>query len=222
MDFDEEVLRIEALRKLSDYPDTSQGFERLEVNNRNNYPGSAGVDEGFVVGGVVFSFVEDITLPADEDIRFLGLEFLVKAGVPADTTEVRFLDGGRGSGQPVQNNVTVDGSTVLPQTAGSYVFTNGVVTVLPEITAFVRGDSNGDGAVDLSDALSTLGYLFLGAPRPACYDAADADDSGRIDIGDPMLTLTVLFLGNGKTIPQPFPAEGEDPTPDRLGCLHQY
>jgi hypothetical protein len=207
---------------LFDLNGTAQGYERLEVNNRSNTPGSAGVDEGFIVGGVVFSFMENITLPVDKDNFLLELEFLVKPETQVEATEVRFLDGGQGTGQPVMNTVTVEGYTVLPEASGSYVFTNGVVTVLPEITTFVRGDSNGNGGVDISDVLYTLGYLFLGAARPACYDAADADDSGQINLGDPILTLTFLFLDKGKEIPLPFPAAGEDPTPDRLGCLHLY
>ncbi|MBN1441249.1 MAG: hypothetical protein JXA90_01005, partial [Planctomycetes bacterium] len=34
--------------------------------------------------------------------------------------------------------------------------------------AFLRGDSNRDGSVDLSDGVSTLGYLFLGWSLPLC------------------------------------------------------
>ena len=42
--------------------------------------------------------------------------------------------------------------------------------------AFIRGDANADGAVDIADAKSILSYLFHGARLGACGDAADAND----------------------------------------------
>ncbi len=83
---------------------------------------------------------------------------------------------------------------------------------------FLRGDSNSDGTVDISDSLFTLNYLFVGGPPLSCQDAADTNDDGRVDISDPIGTLGVLFLGNG-TIPLPGTMEcGLDPTDDELGC----
>jgi len=41
---------------------------------------------------------------------------------------------------------------------------------------FLRGDSNGDGEVDLSDAVNILNVLFLGAGRiPPPYPATGAE-----------------------------------------------
>ena len=82
----------------------------------------------------------------------------------------------------------------------------------------MRGDSNFDGVVNISDAIFTLDYLFLGGPAPYCDDAADADDSGRLDITDAVRILNHLFLGTA-TIPAPYPEEGRDETVDSLGCL---
>ena len=59
---------------------------------------------------------------------------------------------------------------------------------LAEITTFIRGDANGDGKVNVTDALITLGYLFLKGERPNCFDAADANDDGKINIHDPITT----------------------------------
>ncbi|MBN1443878.1 MAG: CotH kinase family protein, partial [Planctomycetes bacterium] len=84
-------------------------------------------------------------------------------------------------------------------------------------TLFVRGDSNESGIVDLSDAVSTLLYLYLGGGRPACLDRSDANDDGVVDISDAVFTLNYLFLG-GKQIPPPYPEPGIDPTPDQLDC----
>jgi hypothetical protein len=82
---------------------------------------------------------------------------------------------------------------------------------------FVRGDSNADGAVNLSDAIRTLAYLFQGGPVPDCLDAADSHDSGLLDISDPIYLLGVLFLGHG-AIPPPYPECDCDRTEDSLRC----
>jgi hypothetical protein len=71
--------------------------------------------------------------------------------------------------------------------------------------------------VDLSDAVTVLGSLFLGAGPVDCLDAADSDDSGALDITDPIFVLGVLFLGSGE-IPPPSAACGTDPTADGIGC----
>ncbi len=84
---------------------------------------------------------------------------------------------------------------------------------------FLRGDSNLDGQIDISDALFTLASLFLGGDAPGCEDAADTNDSGVIDLSDAVFGLVYLFLG-GRPPPAPGPAlPGFDPTDDLLDCL---
>ncbi|MCZ6795751.1 MAG: CotH kinase family protein, partial [Planctomycetota bacterium] len=82
---------------------------------------------------------------------------------------------------------------------------------------FVRGDSDSNGAVNLSDAVRTLLYLFQGAGPVRCPDAADANDDGGINLTDPIFLLNYLFLG-GSPPPPPFPQEGVDPSGDGLDC----
>jgi hypothetical protein len=67
--------------------------------------------------------------------------------------------------------------------------------------------------VEITDAIRTLEYLFLGGQTPNCLDAADADDSGQIDITDAVYSLSYQFLG-GEPPPPPGPTTcGLDPTP---------
>ena len=82
---------------------------------------------------------------------------------------------------------------------------------------FERGDSNRDGAVDISDSISILGYLFLGTEVLFCEDAADANDDGLLDMTDPILILSSLFLGTGP-LPAPSGEKAQDPTSDELLC----
>ena len=66
---------------------------------------------------------------------------------------------------------------------------------------FKRGDAAGDGALDLSDGVRILNFLFTGGPAPACRDAADTDDTGLVDIGDAISIFNFLFLGGGPPAP---------------------
>lgn len=83
---------------------------------------------------------------------------------------------------------------------------------------FIRGDSNSDNAVDISDPVFLLSYIFAGAAAPSCMDAADANNDTRLDISDPVWVLNYLFQG-GPQPPEPFPQPGVDPSDDGSGSL---
>ncbi|MBI4586141.1 MAG: alpha-2-macroglobulin [Planctomycetes bacterium] len=83
--------------------------------------------------------------------------------------------------------------------------------------AFVRGDMNADGSLDISDPVAILHYLFLGKMFTPCLDRGDVNDDGGLDVTDPILLLEFLFIGGAKPMP-PYPEAGHDPTPDGLDC----
>jgi hypothetical protein len=83
---------------------------------------------------------------------------------------------------------------------------------------FRRGDADGDGVVNITDAVLTLGFLFLGSRTPSCIDAADADDDGKVELTDAVYVLSFLFLAGRPFPPPASPACGVDPTADALGC----
>lgn len=86
---------------------------------------------------------------------------------------------------------------------------------------FRRGDVNADGLVNISDPITTLGYLFLGNPISLeCEKSADADDSGALNLTDAVYVLVYLFSG-GAAPPAPGGVCGADPSADELGCVAQ-
>jgi hypothetical protein len=92
-----------------------------------------------------------------------------------------------------------------------------VVFGIPPSVPFIRGDSDGDGRLNITDGVFTLSHLFLGGVNPLCEDATDADDRGTVELTDAVYLLNHLFLG-GSEPPAPYPLPGNDPTEDRLGC----
>jgi hypothetical protein len=116
----------------------------------------------------------------------------------------------------LKNELSYDGEaryvSTIPNMSG------GILRIIPDILIF-RGDANHDGAVDMSDAATTLNWLFLGGPCPVCLDEADANDDGKLDVSDPIAILNTLFLG-GSSIAPPYPGRGIDGTADDLPpCL---
>ena len=87
-------------------------------------------------------------------------------------------------------------------------------------TPFLRGDANGNGSVNLADAMLILATLFIGA-NVNCLDALDWDDNGAVDLADAIAALDFLFA-QGAPPASPFPAIDIDPTDlDPLDCA-QY
>jgi len=84
-------------------------------------------------------------------------------------------------------------------------------------SVFIRGNSDAQGDVNITDAIFTLLFLFRGDTEPPCLDAADTDDSGVLDTTDAIALLSFLFLGEAQ-LPSPFPGCGIDETEDALGC----
>lgn len=84
--------------------------------------------------------------------------------------------------------------------------------------SFRRGDANADGAINVSDAIATFGWLFLGGATPTCVDACDSNDDGEVNLTDGVYTLNYLFLGGS---PPAYPGPetcDRDPTEDALTC----
>ncbi|MEM7235206.1 MAG: dockerin type I domain-containing protein, partial [Planctomycetota bacterium] len=93
----------------------------------------------------------------------------------------------------------------------------GYVFEAPAERPFIRGDAEENGAVNISDAITVLQFLFLGGDDPTCLDAADIDDDGQVNITDAIRLLNFLFLGGLKPA-APYPDAGCDATDDALGC----
>jgi len=87
----------------------------------------------------------------------------------------------------------------------------------PALGYFLRGDSNGDWGVDLSDAIFTMQYLFLSGQAPVCLASADANDDESVNITDVITTLGMLFgssfASGSYGLPGPWPIPGYDSTP---------
>jgi hypothetical protein len=72
---------------------------------------------------------------------------------------------------------------------------------------FIRGDANGDGAVDVSDPVFLLRHLFGAGDPPLAWRAGDGNKDETITIADPVYVLQYLF-DDGAPPSAPFPDAG--------------
>ncbi len=225
--FDAEVLEFLAVETVLPRPD-GQPWIRLYPPGWRHHPDLAPLPPDVVLGEYRYG----AAFPANEEFTALALRFRVLPEAAPTVAEIRFLPDGAtmctkydtpgmrsGVCYPFKNAVYSAAAALDPQFVNSFVFVNGRVNIVPDVTVFIRGDTNDDKAIDLTDALIVLGYLFKGETRPSCFDAADANDDGRIDISDPVSILAYLFLG-GPPMPPPNEVPGEDPTPDEITCSY--
>jgi immune inhibitor A len=61
--------------------------------------------------------------------------------------------------------------------------------------AYVPGDADGSGFVDIDDAVYLINYIFGGGPAPDPLVSGDADCSGNVDIDDVVYLINYIFGG---------------------------
>ncbi|MBI4603261.1 MAG: hypothetical protein HY721_15010 [Planctomycetes bacterium] len=177
------------------------------------------------VDSLVLSIVYD-----DGFVAYLNGKEIGRANVPAgDATETTAALAATEPGAPAQVTVAAGqvkaGRNVLAVSVHNANLTSSDLSFIPVLAKvprggpvdplLLRGNADGQGGVNLTDAVFILRFLFQGGTGPTCIDAADADDSGILNLTDALAILRSLFQGSGP-LPEPFPACGPDPTADGL------
>jgi len=98
-----------------------------------------------------------------------------------------------GVGEWMITAVTLDGRGAIKR-SGGMVHAH-VHEVVQQDGNQKPGDYNQDGGVDLSDAISIFGFLFLGAAGPECPAGLDFNGDSQLDLSDGIGVLNWLFQG---------------------------
>lgn len=160
---------------------------------------------GGITVGIVYFGAGIVWIPpaAGQEIHRFRYDVLPGA---VDTIDLPFTDT---LGNPP---VDVDVSNVV--TGGEDpTLEHGSVFIGPPL---LRGDANGDGAIDIGDGTRLLWWVIAGQGDPLlCSDQGDANDDGVVDIADGVTVLSYLFLGGQSALTGTCTT---DTTPDALDC----
>ena len=180
-------------------------------------PGSGAIDVDGAVRGLEIRDMDgngwpDLVATVDEDV------VVVRNGGEREYGHPEHFAVGLEPGDMVLADLDGDGridcATADVEARGISILHGAVARADPE---FLRGDTNSEDGVNLTDAITILEELFRGASTVECPDAADVDDDGKVNITDVIVLLGYLFQG-GSAPPPPGPVRcGVDPTPDSLG-----
>jgi hypothetical protein len=108
-----------------------------------------------------------------------------------------------------------------PGARNSDVFVEVAADCVSDELLFLRADCNGDGVVDIADAVCVLDWRFLGGAAPVCIAAADSNGDAAVDLSDGVHVLNFLFLGGQPPQPPyPFCGPATLDSDDTLGCAN--
>jgi photosystem II stability/assembly factor-like uncharacterized protein len=64
-----------------------------------------------------------------------------------------------------------------------------------DILSFICGDANGDGTINVGDAVFLISYVFKGGPAPEPLEAGDANCDEQVNVGDAVYLIAYVFKG---------------------------
>lgn len=189
-----------------------------------------GTLDGITVGAVIElnppGAPETLAIPATEsrhvDTIQLRSAQVIAPGEPSRTTEIGFSDM---LGDPAVEAIATDsGGDTLPLDITSTLLLTLTSGEVPDRPQFIRGDSNNDTRVDISDGIWIINWLYYGGAEPGCRAAADSNDDGARDLSDAVYIFNFQLQPGADpgslfpAPPAPFPTCGTDPDVTEEDC----
>ncbi len=172
------------------------------------------IDEAEILAVATNGFDEDGDGVSDDVVAFV-----IEPGA-------ELLDGSELAGLRIGCWIHTTGDSFINQTPQSLDFWDAMLTYAlgstePPAPEFLRGDCNDDGAVNITDGVCILNWLFGGEATPGCVAATNTNGDDVANITDATYLLNHLFAG-GPAPAQPFPdcGPGMLPADVALGCAN--
>lgn len=104
-----------------------------------------------------------------------------------------------GGGTMSSANFVLDGTigqTVAgPSSSASFVLNSGFWQNFASGAAYLCGDVDDNGRVDITDAVFIVNYIFAGGAAPDPLASGDVDCNARVDITDAVYLVNFIFAG---------------------------
>ena len=134
----------------------------------------------------------DVDIPAPNKLHFvfrMDMELSPDSLIPIDTAVDLGSDVAHSLGW--SGIVLVEGNYPVDFSTNQY----GEATIDAIFQTFLSGDGNGDGSVDISDAVYLIAYIFAGGPAPNPLGSGDANCDLAVDISDAVYLIQYIFGG---------------------------
>jgi hypothetical protein len=180
---DDENSSFEVIVTDGDLADTA--VVQITIDKSNVAPIVGDESASTVRNGTLFEFYPDVTDPDDTDHSITYTELPTWCSVQNDSVV-----------GTVPAEYSVQTLTVI---AADYCNAD---TMSFAVTAYVCGDPDQSGAVDIDDAVHLIQFIFAGGTAPEPAEAGDVDCTGDTDIDDVVYVISFIFSGG------PEPCEG--------------
>ncbi|HEQ98458.1 MAG TPA: hypothetical protein ENO22_03850 [candidate division Zixibacteria bacterium] len=175
----------------------------LDFSLENNSPLLSDVNVSLAGEDTVMAKItytdQDSHLPTVRNFVFEGIEYPMLACVKSYDTGALF-----------------EQSAIVAETGWYdyyFQFSDGMATVATaldsiyvEIITYICGDASGDEAVNVSDAVHIINYIFLGTAAPDPLESGDVNCDEAINVSDAVWIINYVFLGTS----QPCDVDGDD------------
>jgi hypothetical protein len=161
----------------------------IVVNNVNRSPVLDSIGPKTVLEGDTLKFRLHAT---DLDGDSIILDAL---NVPTNAT---FADSGNGAGSFIFTpDYDQAGVYLVTFTASDGILPDSEVVEITvnDTTAYIRGDANGDGEINIADVTYLINYLFAEGSAPDPLWVGDANCDGVVNIADVTYLVNYLFIG---------------------------
>jgi hypothetical protein len=189
----------------------------LEARELVVYAPPAGEEHDQVISAfTITQKLADVTVgvtPVNQALSSSGTRVALPAGRPFDTLTVSIAAENVAGQHGGHSGAAVAEIEVIARSADR--------SAMAFVGKFIRGDSNCDEDVDLSDVSVTMKTLFFGESAVCCEAAADVNDDDAVSINDAIYTLNFLFRG-GRRPEAPFPFCQTTFGSGALGCAESF
>ncbi len=134
----------------------------------------------------------------------IGARVRIVAGGKQQIREITTVSGGWNQSPPIAafglgSNTMIDSLIARWPSDTVRVFTSipadTFLTIYETVPTYLCGDANGDGAIDISDAVFLIQYIFAGGQAPNPIAAGDANCDQAVDISDVVYLIQYIFAG---------------------------
>jgi serine protease len=134
----------------------------------------------------------------------IGARVRIVSGSLKQIREITTVSGGQNQSPPIAafglgSATTIDSLIVRWPSDTVRVYTSlpadTLLVVYETENAYVCGDANGDAAIDISDAVFLIAYIFTGGAAPNPLAAGDANCDAAVDISDAVYLIAYIFTG---------------------------